>query len=289
MESSNLNTLVLVVGATGFLGTEVCKQLTDAKRKVRGLVRKTSDPNTVRLLQRMGLETVIGDIKEPASLAKAMEGVDAVISTVSSTHSRQEGDDIVSVDLQGQLNVVDAAKNAGVRHFVYVSVIEFDQEIPLQTAKRNVERHLRESSMNYTILRPAMFMDVWLSPALGFDYPHSKAKIYGDGQNKINWISLKDVATFAVSSLENPAARNTIFDLGGPEALSPLEVVKIFEKQNGTAFTLEHIPVDVLETQKRAATDPLQRTFACFMIAYARGCVVDMKSLEQVFPIKLTT
>jgi uncharacterized protein YbjT (DUF2867 family) len=73
-----------------------------------------------------------------------------------------------------------------------------DTEFPLQTAKRDVEQHLKESGLDYTILRPTFFMDVWLSEALGFD-ANAQAQIYGSGRNKISSISYHDVARFAVA------------------------------------------------------------------------------------------
>ena len=253
-------------------------------------MRTTSNADTIESLHKMDVETIVGDIKDPASLEKAMPGIDAVIDTVSSTASRQQGDSIETVDLKGQMNVVDAAKKAGVKHFVYISVIEMEQEFPLQTAKRRVEEHIKSSQINYTILRPAMFMDVWLSPHLGFDYVNSKATIYGDGVNPISWIAVKDVASFAVASLSNAAALNKTIDLGGPDALSPLEVVKIFEKQSGTTFTIEHVPVETLLARRKEATDSLQQSFSSLMIAYANGCVVEMDASKKGnFPIRLTT
>src|SRR6476469_4061913 len=101
---------VLVVGATGFLGTAVCSQLIAANKKVRGLVRATSDPAKIHALEQLGVETVVGDLKELSSLQNAFKGVGAVISTASSTLSRTEGDSIDTVDKQGQLNAVRAAE-----------------------------------------------------------------------------------------------------------------------------------------------------------------------------------
>src|ERR1041384_755644 len=113
--------MVLVVGATGFLGMEVCRQLRSAGKPVRGLVRGTSDPAKVDELRRLGVELVRGDLKDAASLPSACAGVQTVISTASSTLSRQEGDSIDSVDRRGQLALIDAARAAGVAHFVFVS------------------------------------------------------------------------------------------------------------------------------------------------------------------------
>jgi uncharacterized protein YbjT (DUF2867 family) len=289
MPENSQNSSVLVVGATGFLGMEICRQLVNAGRKAKALVRPSSDPAKVNALHQLGVEISEGDLKYPASIKKAMDGVGSVISTASSTFSRQEGDSIESVDNNGQLNLVQTAKDAGVDQFIFISFYPMPGDFPLQTAKRNVEKKLLESKMNYTILQPAVFMEVWLSPAVGFDFPHSKATIYGEGKNKLSWISLKDVATMAVASVDNKAARNSVLQLGGPEALSPLEVVRIFENHGGNEFTLEHVPIAALRAQKTSATDSLSESFAGLMLAYAEGDNIDMKETRKVYPFRLTS
>ncbi len=288
MNHSNNSSTVLVAGATGFLGSEICRQLLEKNIKVKGLVRTTSDANKVAQLKASGVEIIEGDLKDKASLENALHGVSAIISTVSSTLSRQEGDSIQTVDDEGQINLVDAAVNAGVSQFIFISFCELG-ECPLQTAKRKVETHIRESVLNFTILRPTYFMEVWLSPALGFDYPNAKATIYGDGNNKISWIAIKDVASFAVAALDNPAAHNKIIELGGPAALSPLEVVDIFEKAKGTKFELQFVPKEALEAQRDTAPDPLSESFATLMLGIVNGSDIDMKNTIDVFPIGLTS
>src|SRR5437867_6869929 len=111
----------LIVGATGMVGGEICKLLAEQGKPVRALVRNTSNPESVARLSGLGAEIVKGDIKDRVSLDNACRGVSAVISTASSTRTPREGDTLASVDQQGQLNVIDAAKEAGVQHFVFVS------------------------------------------------------------------------------------------------------------------------------------------------------------------------
>lgn len=287
-ENSKIST-VLVVGATGSLGMEICQQLVNAGRKVKGFVRSSSDPAKVKALKQLGAEIVEGDLKYPESINKAIDGVVSVISTASSTLSRQAGDSIESVDNIGQLNLVQAANDAGVNQFIYISFYPMALHFPLQTAKRNVEKKLLESKMNYTILQPSFFMEIWLSPAVGFDFPHSKVIIYGEGKNKLNLISLKDVAAIAAASLDKEAARKSIFQLGGPEAVSPLEVVKIFEEYTGNKFSIEHVPIPALQAQKTASTDSLSESFAALMLAYAEGDNIDMKEARKVFPFRQTS
>lgn len=86
------------------------------------------------------------------------------------------------------------------------------------------------------------------------------------GTNAISWISYADMAQFAGASHSNPVARNATFELGGPEALSPLEVVGIFEKVGGQPFDVTHIPVDALQAQLAAAADRMQQFFSGLML-----------------------
>jgi uncharacterized protein YbjT (DUF2867 family) len=233
----------------------------------------------------MGAEIVRGDLKDRGSLDAACRGATAVISTASSTLSRQEGDSIETVDRDGQLNLVDAAEAAGVPRFVLVSFPGLDMEFPLQSAKRAVETRVRQSRMTHTILQPTFFMEVWLSPALGFDVAQSTARIYGSGQNKISWISFRDVARFVVAALESRGADNATIMLGGPEALSPLEVVRVVEQATGKVMAVEHVPEDALRMQHGTATDSLQKSFAGLMLYYAHGDVIEMADTRRSFGI----
>ena len=173
--------MILVVGSTGFLGSEICRRLTSQGKAVRGLVRTTSNPERVAALKGWGVETVAGDLRDPASLAQACQGVETVITTATTIVSMQPGDSIPVTDQQGQLDLVKAARQAGVSQFIMVSIPLKMEDCPLTTAKRTVEKAIIDSGMSYTILNPCIFMEVWLSPALGFDFPYHKATIYGDG------------------------------------------------------------------------------------------------------------
>jgi uncharacterized protein YbjT (DUF2867 family) len=287
MNNSNNASTVLVAGATGVLGSEICRQLIAKNKRVKGLVRATSDPNKATFLKELGVEIVEGDLKNKASLELALRGVSTVFSTVTSTSSRQDGDSIETVDDQGQMNLIDVAVSAGVNRFIYISFCSFPEEFPLQTAKRKVEKHLAESGLSYTILQPTYFMEIWLSPRLGFDYPNAKATIYGEGRNKVSWIAVKDVASFAVACLDH--TENKKIELGGPEALSPLEVVNIFEVNKNTTFELQFVPEEALKANKEGAQDSLSESFAALMLGVAKGSEIDMKKTKEILDMPLTS
>ena len=275
----------LIIGATGLLGGEICRLLAAQGKAVRALVRETSDSEKVTRLRGVGAEIVVGDLKDRSSLEKACQGASAVVSTASSMLSRQEGDSIESVDRQGQLNLIEAAEKAGVRRFVLISFPNVDVDFPLQSAKRAVEDRLRRGRMTYTILQPTFFTEVWLSAALGFDPANATAQIYGSGRNKISWISFQDVAQFAVAALDSPHATNAVIKLGGPDALSPLDVVLLAEQAVGKTLGVQHVPEEALRAQRDSATDSLQQSFAGLMLYYAHGDAIDMTETLRAFPV----
>ncbi|HEU5098751.1 MAG TPA: SDR family oxidoreductase [Roseiflexaceae bacterium] len=280
----------LVVGATGLVGGEVCRLLAAAGKPVRALVRPTAEPAKVTNLAGLGIEIAEGDLRDRASLERACRGVTAVITTASATPPAWHPPEntLETVDLDGQISLIDAARAAGVAHVIYVS-FTMDADFPLRNAKRSVEQHLKQSGLTYTILRPSYFMEAWLSPLVGFDFPHARATIYGQGHNPISWISLYDVVRFAVACIDHSAARNTTLELGGPEALSPLDVIRLFEEIGGRPFEVQHVPEAALRAQLAGAADALQQSFAGLMLCYAAGDPIDMRATLQAVPLQLTS
>lgn len=278
----------LVVGATGLMGAEVCARLVSQHQPVRALVRTTSEPGKVRHLHTLGVNTVVGDLRDRRSLDVACSGITAVIATASSMPfaydpARNTPD---TTDRDGMQNLIAAARVARVQHFVLTSFSgAIDADFPLRNAKRAAEDHLRNSGVPFTILRPNFFMEVWLSPAVGFDYAHGRVKIYGEGTNPIEWIAVPDVARYAIASVDHPAVRNATVELGGPDALNPLEVIALFERVGGRTFAVEHVAPEEIAAQEAAATDPMQRSFAALMRAYARGAVHD-RARQREFLIR---
>ncbi len=263
--------MILVAGATGLVGGEAARQLRARGLEVRGMVRAASDAGKVAGLEKAGVSIVRGDLRQPESLAAACRGVEAVVTTVSAMpFAWQPGNTIQEVDRKGQMALIDAARHAGVRRVVYVT-FPHDTAVsfPLGDAKTAVEKHLKSSGLEYAVLQADWFMEIWLSPAFGFDYGSCKATIFGDGSNKLSWVSYRDVARTAVEAVSSEKAKNAVLPAGGPQALSPLEVVAIFEKSNGSTWQVNYVPAEALRQQKAGAAAEVQESVAGLQLMYA--------------------
>ena len=284
--------MILVIGSTGMVGSEVCQLLVSKNVQVRALVRTTGDNSKRDKLNVPGVQLFEGDLRDKSTFPEMLEGITTVITTVSSMpFSYVPGqNDITKVDEEGVINLIDASKKAGVKHFIYTSFSKnLDLDFPIRNAKRKVEKYLQNSGMNYTILRPGYFMELWLSSAVGFDAMNGKVNICGTGTNPVAYISYKDVAKFAVESISNPAAKNAVLELGGPENLSQLDAVKIFEEVLNKKIEVGHIPVDALQSQLDGAEDPMQKSFTALMLCVANGDFIEMKAVLEKFPVRLTS
>jgi uncharacterized protein YbjT (DUF2867 family) len=279
--------MILVAGSTGGLGSEIVRLLRERGESVRGLVRKTSAPEKVSRLRDLGAEPVVGDLKDRASLDAGVRGVKTVISTVTVITTAQEGDSFDSTDSAGNISLIDAARAAGAEHFVYIS-FDYSQfpSTPLTQAKAAVEEHLIASGIAYTILRPSLFMDVWLGPHLFSDLSSGQAKIYGSGTGRIPYIASGDVAKVAVWAATEPSARNVVITFGGPEAISQREVVETFEDTLGKPLIVTEVPEQVLEVQWQSAQNPFEKTFAGLMLGVARLNMDDQTNDE--LPVETT-
>jgi len=232
--------MILVVGATGQLGSIVVKNLLQQKRSVRILVRPGSDYEP---LIKAGARAVFGDIKAPITLLDALRGVETLITTANS--SQRGGDDNVqNVDLIGNRHLVNSAKTAGVKNFIFVSAARADDksQSPYLQAKKKTENHLVQSGMNYTIVAPEPIMETWFGaavvPALKGNRP---VTIYGDGNRRHSYVSIYDVASFITASLGSPATRNLHMPIGGPQSLSWNDLMDKFSSLLGKRVPVSHV------------------------------------------------
>ena len=92
------------------------------------------------------------------------------------------------------------------------------------------------------------------------------------------------MADFAVQCLSNPATRNAVTELGGPEALSPVEIVRIFEEVAGRPFfEMQFVPEEALQARKAGATNPVELTFTDLTLTVAQGDAIDISKTFKSF------
>ena len=274
--------LILVVGSTGDLGGQITRKLLSMKKSVRILVRP---PSNYKLMVEAGAQPIIGDLKNRKSLDPACKGITTLITTATSAKRGGE-DTIQTVDLDGNQNLIEAAKAAGVKQFIFVStgIADPRSQIPLMAAKGITEDRLRASGMPYTIIAPEAFMQVWIAMIVGLPAVSGRAVAFvGTGQRKHSFISDTDVASFILASIDNPKAINQKLILGGPEAMSIIDTVKVFERVVGHKISVQSV----------ALGQPVPG-FPDAMAQMVGGLdmydfVVDMKELSKTFGVKLTS
>jgi uncharacterized protein YbjT (DUF2867 family) len=247
--------VILLVGGTGHLGHLIAERLHARGERFRALVRARSDASS---LAALGAEIARGDLLDPGSLAAAAAGAGTVISTATAIGralAGEAGASIDRVDARGNANLVEAAGAAGAARFVFVSFVIGPgmAGVPLPEAKRATERRLERSAMREVIVRPEMFQEVWLSPAVGFAWRSGKVQIFGRGEAPHAYVAVADVAEAIVRlALAPEPPREVAF--GGPEALTRKELVERFERA-GQPLRTRHVPRPVL----RAGSAALRR------------------------------
>jgi uncharacterized protein YbjT (DUF2867 family) len=235
--------MILVAGGTGNLGVELVPHLAARGIAVRVLTR---DPDRAR--QRLGEtpQLVEGDARNPQSLAAALEGIDAVVSAMTGFGPGAPGPR--AVDYEGNLNLIRAAESAGVQRFVLVSMYGAAADHPMELArmKYRAEEALRASRLDWVIVRPNAFMELWAEIAGGPIIKDGKATVFGRGDNPINFNSANDVARFIELALFDPGLSRTILAVGGPENLTFNQLIGQIERAAGRKAVVKHIPVPMM-------------------------------------------
>jgi len=236
---------ILITGGTGFVGSEIRKALAD--RELRLLVR---DPLSVR--DAGAAEVVRGDVLDPASLEPAMAGVDAVIHLVAIIEEtgKLTFDRVIR---QGSENVVSTARNAGVRRFVQMSALgaQPNPTYPYLNAKWAAEQAVRESGLDWTIVRPSVIFgprDGFVNVLAGLIRRAPVIPVVGSGESKFQPVAVGEVAAVYRSVLDDPTAIGQIYELGGGETYSYEEMLDVIAAQLGKRKPKVHIPIGLMRT-----------------------------------------
>jgi NADH dehydrogenase len=236
--------MILVAGGTGTLGKRLVRLLTDRGLPVRVLSR---DATKARSLTGDGVEIVSGDVRDPNSLEQAVGGVRTVVSAITG-FGPTRGVSPRTVDWEGNANLIRAAKAAGVEHFVLLSICQAASDHPIEVfrMKQRAEEELRDSGLAWTIIRPNAYMETWLGLLAAPLLQAGSTRIFGRGENPINFVSTRDVARYVDLAVTDDSMRGVAVDVGGPENLTANQVVETFQSLTGATGRVGHIPLPMM-------------------------------------------
>jgi len=234
---------VLVVGGTGLLGEQVVAELLSRGKRVRALVRPTSDATR---LERTGVEIARGDMMDPASLLDAMDSADAVVSTAAG-YTRHSKGDTNEIDTIGNRNLADAASRVGVRRFVLTSILTCDQtpQVPHFWHKKLAEDRLEELGVPFVALRPGAFLDMIVR--MGGD-PFAKRRLMWFGSPKIplTFVLTQDLAGYLAEAVDAPGVDGQRIDIGWDRPVSMQDVAQISGQLLTQQIRVRTIPAGVI-------------------------------------------
>jgi NADH dehydrogenase len=239
---------VLVTGGTGFIGPYVVRALAARGHDVRALVREPGSASG------LPAEEVPGDVTDPASLRRAVEGMDAVVHLVAIISGRPE--DFERIMSQGTRDLVAAAKDAGVRRFVHMSALGTDEStkdlVPYYRAKWSMEETVKGSGLEHVIFRPS-FVFARDGGALAQFRRIARlapvTPIVGSGKQRIQPIWVEDVAAYFAEGLERPEAANRTFEIGGPDVVTWNEFWQRLKEAARIRRPSLHVPVGLMRVQ----------------------------------------
>jgi uncharacterized protein YbjT (DUF2867 family) len=233
--------MILVAGGTGRLGTKVVKLLRQRGLEVRVLTR---DRTRAGHLVDLGVEIAEGDVGDRAAVQLAVDGTRSVISAIHGFAGTKNASP-ATVDHEGNSNLIQAARKAGVDHLVLVSVQDASADHPmsLMRMKYAAEEELKTSGLAWTIIRPAAYMELWCDLLGRPLLEKGKTQVFGRGRNPINWVSTADVASFVETAIVDPALRGQTIEVGGPENLSVTEFLDVFRSETASHGKVGHVPL----------------------------------------------
>jgi uncharacterized protein YbjT (DUF2867 family) len=289
--SSYVHDMILIVGATGTLGRKVTRTLRAAGDEVRAMTRSLAKADE---LKSLGAQPVRADLRDPESLEFALRGVRSVVAAAHSLLGRG-AESSEAIDDEGHRRLIDAAKSAGVEHFVYTSVVGASLTHPIDfwRSKARIEQYLAESGMAHTIVRPTSFMEIHAYQLIGKAVLEGKRVVlFGRGRRRRNFVAADDVAKVVVGALKIPSLRGQTLEIGGPENLSAHDVIAIFERVGGRKAKVTHIPLPAVRAMSRVMQPihpGISRVMKLGVINETRDQTFDPSGLRARIPITLTS
>ena len=281
--------MILVTGATGFVGPKVAHALRARDLPVRCLVR---DRRRGATLESWGCELAEGDVTDPASLERAIAGCDVIVHLVAIITGRPE--EFERVMAQGTRNLIAASRGAGVQRFVLMSALGVNEQtkdlVPYFKAKWDMEHDVKSSGLEHIIFRPSFVFgrDGGVLPTFVKLARYAPVTpIIGPGTQRIQPIWVDDVAAYFAKAVDLPAAANRTFELGGPDAVTWNEFWERLKKVLGKRRPSVHVPLGLMRVQagliERLPGAPITRDQLKMLAAGDNTC--DMGPALETFEL----
>lgn len=243
--------MIVITGASGYVGSHIARRLIEAGEPVRAFVRSLNSTKKEGRLDSLGVEMLEGDVTRPETLDPILQGATAVIHTVAIAIEKG-GKNYETINYQGTVNVVDAARRARVRRFINISQLGADSKLPYRflASKGKAQEYVAQSDLDWTAFRPSV---IWgpedefantfarLVPFSPIIYP-----IIGDENARFQPVWVEDVATAVVKSLWDKETFGKEYELGGPEVLTLEEIERRALQAIGAKRIMVRFPMPIL-------------------------------------------
>jgi NADH dehydrogenase len=258
--------VILVTGGSGFVGGHVVHELRARDLQVRCLVR---DPRKGAKLAALGCELVQGDMSDPGSLGRAVDGIETVVHLVAIRQGRDRDFQRVMVD--GTRDLLATAKAAGAGRFVLMSALGVSEEtkdlVPYYRAKWKMEEQVRASGLPYVIFRPSFVFarDGGILPTFAKLARYAPVTpITGSGKQRIQPIWVDDVAAYFADAVTRDDLAGKTYELGGPDVVTWNEFWARLKRARGQRRPSVHVPMafmraNALVTERLPGNIPLTR------------------------------
>jgi len=282
--------MITIAGGTGNLGSALIPRLLAHGLKVRVITR---DPSHVSSRMPSGVEVVVADVREPEALRVAIAGTSTLISAITG-FGGPDAAGAATIDRDGNYNLFEAAKANGVGHVILLSVAQAAADHPIQLFRMKfaAEQELRASGLAWTIIRPTAYMETWVGIVGGPLVETGKTRIFGAGNNPINFVSATDVAELVQLAATEPDLRGQIIAVGGPANLTLNELAACFQATTGWSGETSHAPrpmMRVMSVLLRPVKPVLAAQMQASVIMDTRDMSFDGLAARRQFPSVAST